>query len=87
MSIEMLYAKMLDARETARRIAMIGAVLLLAGCGPDFPDDERHSGVSNDDCIACHVDGEYEGAPRPSDRHWDDGDLERDDCKSCHDRE
>ncbi len=58
------------------------ALLLVSACVPHFPNDADHQGVSNKDCVECHVDGDD---VQPTDAHFDrDENLTREDCLECH---
>ena len=69
----------------------VGILAALAmGCAPEYPNDENHQGVSNEDCVACHVDrlDETLDPPELPDKHFKNGEVKssKKECKECHDQ-
>lgn len=74
--------------------AAAATLLFTVGCGPEYPDDEYHQDVTDQDCRQCHVlrspldpnlnVADISMAP---DDHWDGDDVSSayEECQGCHD--
>ena len=62
--------------------------LWTVACGPDYPNDENHRDVENEDCHSCHFYDLSSGAPLPPSNHWESMEVDSsyEDCKGCHDQ-